>query len=73
MRTILAATFIAAGIAIGACGASAAPASGADLERAGSAASLFSEIRYYRSHGRLCYTKCYREFVIGRRVCRKFC
>lgn len=73
MRTIVAAIMIAAGVAIGACGASAAPASGATLERAGSAASLLSEIRYYRSHGRLCYTKCYREFVIGRRVCRKFC
>lgn len=73
MRTIVAAVFIVAGAIIGACGASAAPASGAPLDRAGSAASLFSEIRYYRSHGRLCYAKCYREFVIGRRVCRKFC
>jgi len=73
MRAIVGAFFFAAGMVIGACGASSAPASGAGLERAGSAATLFSDVRYYRSHGHLCYTKCYREFVIGRRVCRKFC
>ena len=31
------------------------------------------EARYFRRHGRTCYRKCYREFVVGRRVCRTHC
>jgi hypothetical protein len=74
MRTILTAMLVAIGIGLlGASGGSAAPADGASLDRAVSAASLVSDIRYYRHYGRLCYSKCYREFVIGPRVCRRFC
>ena len=40
---------------------------------AAAADSILSTARYFRRHGCLCYRKCYREFVIGRRVCRTFC
>jgi hypothetical protein len=74
MRTLFAVMLVAIGVTfIGASGGSAAPVNGAALDRAASAATLLSDIGYYRSHGRLCYAKCYREFVIGRRVCRRFC
>ncbi len=74
MRTSVAAIVIAAGcIAGGVAGAAATPVEGVALERAASADSLLTRISYYRWHGRLCYTKCYREFLIGRRVCRRFC
>jgi hypothetical protein len=72
MRTILVAMLVAAGIGwVGTSTLSAAPASGAVIGQ--SAASLLSEARYYRSRGRTCYVKCYRDFVIGPRVCRRYC
>ncbi len=74
MRTIVAVILIAAGLAVsGAATGAAGPIEGATLARAANADSLLSPIGYYRWHGRLCYSKCYREFIIGRRVCRRFC
>lgn len=50
---------------------SAAPAGGAVIAEAASPA--VTPAHYVRRHGRVCYRKCYREFLIGRRVCRTFC
>ena len=36
-------------------------------------ATLLTDVGYVRRHGRTCYHKCYREYVIGPRVCRTFC
>jgi hypothetical protein len=70
----MAVVLMAAGVAVGSMAvAAAAPSNGVMLGRAAEADSLVSRIAYHRWHGRLCYTKCYREFVIGRRVCRRFC
>jgi hypothetical protein len=52
---------------------SAAPASGSSLVRAPESGSLLQQIRYHRYRGHACYTKCYRDFVIGPRVCRTYC
>ncbi len=77
MRTIVSAILVTIGIATGGFAtagigsAAAGVADGAALER--SAGTLLSPAAYPRWHGRVCYTKCYREFVIGRRVCRRFC
>ena len=72
MRTILMAMLIAAVIGwVGATSGSAAPMTAATFNNA--AGSLALPAHYYRHHGRLCYAKCYREFIIGRRVCRRFC
>jgi hypothetical protein len=71
MRKILAAMLIAA--ATGWIGATAAPINPAALDAAANAVSPLSQAWYYRHHGRVCYAKCYHEFIIGRRVCRRFC
>ncbi len=74
MRTIAAAILIVGGIGvIGASGGSAAPLGGAPLDRAASAASPFTPVHYYRWHHRICYSKCYYDFFVGHRVCRRFC
>jgi hypothetical protein len=74
MRAILAAMLIAAVTGwVGATGGSAAPINAATLDSAAGSLSPLSQAHYYRHHGRLCYAKCYREFIIGRRVCRRFC
>ena len=73
MRTILAAMLVVAGVGLFGSGGSAAPVSGAALDRAASPAPLPSQIRYLRGHGRLCYRKCYRAYFIGHRVCRTYC
>jgi hypothetical protein len=74
MRTLVVATLMAIGAGlVGASGAAAAPADGAVLERVASTGAPLSRAGYYRRHGRLCYAKCYREFIIGPRVCRRFC
>jgi len=36
-------------------------------------AAMLSDVRYVRRHGMTCYRKCYRELLIGPRVCRTFC
>lgn len=74
MRTLLIATLVAAGLGwIGTSALSAAPVSGAAIDQAATAASPLKAARYQRYRGRVCYTKCYREFVIGPRVCRRYC
>jgi hypothetical protein len=74
MRTILAAMLVVAGVTLlGASSGSAAPANGAALGNAASETSLLSQIRYFRWHGQLCYHKCFREFLVGPRVCRNYC
>jgi hypothetical protein len=74
MRRIVVAAVAVAGLGLmGIANGSAAPASGGSLARAANGGSLLSQIRYYRHHGHVCYTKCYRDFVIGPRVCRTYC
>jgi hypothetical protein len=73
-RTLLAALLVSAGVGLMASqNGSAAPANGTALDRAADAGSLVSQVRYYHWHGRVCYSKCYRDFVIGPRVCRTYC
>ena len=75
MRTILATMFVAAGIGLLLVpNGSAAPINGAAFSLAIGSTSLLHNINYYfRRHGRICYRKCYHEFIIGRRVCRTYC
>jgi len=87
MRKIVVAMLAVAGIGmIGMANGSAAPAVGASPVRAqdhvndrvkddrvGDSGALLQQIRYYRYRGHACYTKCYRDFVIGPRVCRTYC
>jgi len=74
MRKLLIAILVTAGLGwIGTSGLSAAPATGAVIDQAATAASPLTGARYVRHRGRVCYTKCYREFVIGPRVCRRYC
>ncbi len=51
----------------------AAPASRMSAVRTEDGGSLLQQIRYHRWRGHACYTKCYRDFVIGPRVCRTYC
>lgn len=78
MRKIVAAMLAVAGIGlIGMANGSAAPADGASLvrtqDRVKDGGALLQQIRYYHYRGHVCYTKCYRDFVIGPRVCRTYC
>ena len=74
MRTILTAMLATAAVGwVGTSTLSAAPANGMVIGQTATAASLLSETRYYRARGRTCYVKCYRDFVIGPRVCRRYC
>jgi len=73
MRTIFLAMLVTLGLGlIGTSQMAAAPADGAAIAKA-SSATLLTDIGYVRRHGRTCYHKCYREYVIGPRVCRTFC
>ena len=74
MRTLLIAMLVTAGLGwSGTSGLSAAPAAGAVIDQTATSASPFTSARYVRYRGRACYTKCYREFVVGPRVCRRYC
>jgi len=74
MRKIAVAMIVAAGLGVtGMATGSAAPANGTALAPARASGSLLQQIRYYRYRGHACYTKCYRDFVIGPRVCRTYC
>jgi hypothetical protein len=74
MRTIFLAVLVLLGLGlIGPSQMAAAPADGAAIARIATADTLLTEIGYVRRYGRTCYRKCYREYVIGRRVCRTFC
>lgn len=74
VRTVITAMFTAAGIGLlAAPSGSASPVNGAAFDRTATAASLFSPARYDVRHGRRCYAKCYYDFFVGHRVCRRFC
>jgi len=49
---------------------SAAPASGSVLTEE---ATLAATPAAYARHRRTCHRKCFREFVVGRRVCKTYC
>jgi hypothetical protein len=71
MRIMTLALLVAAAVVLSAPSGSAAPVGGVVTTEEGTAAA--TPVRYVRHHGRSCYRKCYREFVIGRRVCRTYC
>lgn len=74
MRNIFIATLVALGLGlIGASQMAAAPADGAAIAKAANAGTLATDVGYVRRYGRTCYHKCYREFLIGRQVCRTYC
>jgi hypothetical protein len=50
----------------------AVPADGAAMKRAAAAASTVQEAQFYARPTRHGVIKCYREFVVGRPVCRHF-
>lgn len=73
MRNMLIVSMAALGFGLAAAPAvMAAPAAGGVMTQLATGTPLH-EVRYVRHHGRICYHKCYREFVIGPRVCRTFC
>jgi hypothetical protein len=51
--------------------ASALPANAGAIEQAASAASPVEHVQFYARRTRHGLVKCYREFVIGRYVCRR--
>ncbi len=72
MRIMTIVVFAAATLMLGSVGpGSAAPAAGGAIAQ--TAQDTAESARYIRRKGRSCYRKCYREFVIGRRVCRTYC
>jgi len=73
MRTIFVAILIAIGLGlIGISQIIAAPAEGTAIAKAANNV-LLNDAGYVRRHGRTCYHKCYRDFLIGPRVCRTYC
>ncbi len=72
MRRIRFTLGLAAGIGLMLCqNASALPANAGAIERSASAASPVEQAQYYVRRTRHGLVKCYREFVIGRYVCRR--
>jgi hypothetical protein len=71
MRTTLAALSLAAviGLTLGQ-NAAALPANPGAIEQSASAAAPLARVQFYERHTRHGLVKCYREFVIGRYVCR---
>ena len=73
MRTTLAALSLAAAVGLICCGSAAAvPASAPALQEAVAAASPLAHAQYYERHTRHGVVKCYRQFVVGRYVCRRY-
>jgi hypothetical protein len=73
MRATLAALSLAALISLVCCpGASAVPASAPAMHEAAATASAVQQAQYYERHTRHGVMKCYREFVVGRYVCRRY-
>lgn len=71
MRTVLFALGLAAGIGLTLCqNASALPANAGAIEQSASAASPVEHVQFHVRRTRHGLVKCYREFVIGRYVCR---
>jgi hypothetical protein len=72
MRTILPALGLAAGIGLMFCqNASALPVNAGAIGEAASVASPIEHVHFYERHTRHGLVKCYREFVVGRYVCRR--
>jgi hypothetical protein len=73
MRTTFAALSFAALISLVCCpDASAVPASAPAMKEAAATASAMQRAQYYERHTRHGVVKCYREFVVGRYVCRRY-
>jgi len=73
MRTKLAALTLAAAAGLICCGGAAAvPASAPAVKEAAAAASPLTPAQYYERHTRHGVVKCYRQFVVGRYVCRRY-
>ena len=73
MRTTLAALSFAAVVSLVCCpGARAVPASAPAMQEAAATASAVQQAQYYERHTRHGVMKCYREFVVGRYVCRRY-
>jgi hypothetical protein len=73
MRTKLAALSLAAAAGLICCGpAAAVPASAPAMKAAAAAASPLAQAQYYERHTRHGIVKCYRQFVVGRYVCRHY-
>ena len=73
MRTALTVLIFAAGIGLSSAGsAGAVPAGGAAIKDAAMAASAVQQAQFSIRRTRHGYRKCYREFVIGRYVCRTY-
>jgi hypothetical protein len=73
MRTVLAYLSLAAGIGLACCQSAAAfPVGAGTLEQAATAASGIQSTQYAERHGHHHITKCYREFVVGHYVCRRY-
>jgi hypothetical protein len=72
MRTTSAALSLAAFIGLVCCqDAGAVPANAPALKEAAAASSI-EPAQYYERHTRRGIVKCYREFVVGRYVCRRY-
>ena len=73
MRTMLAGLGVAAVIGLLSCqGAAAFPAGAAALGASAGAAPTLQLAQYSERHTRHGVVKCYREFVVGRYVCRRY-
>jgi hypothetical protein len=73
MRTTLLALSFAAGIGFVCCqSAGAVPAGGAAIQAAATTGSTIEQVQYRQHRGRHGITKCYREFIFGRYVCRTY-
>ena len=73
MRTTLAALSSAAAIGLVCCqSAAAVPASAPALKEAAASTAAVLQAQYYERHTRHGVVKCYREFVVGRYVCRRY-
>jgi hypothetical protein len=73
MRATLAVLSLAAGIGLFTCQSAVAfPVPGDAMAQSAAAASGVERTQYNEHYRRRGYTKCYREFVVGRYVCRTY-
>jgi hypothetical protein len=73
MRMTLAALSLAAATGVICCeSAAAVPARAPAMRAAAAGASPLVHAQYYERHTRHGVVKCYRQFVIGRYVCRRY-
>jgi hypothetical protein len=73
MRTVLASLSLVAGIGLVFCQSAAAfPVGAGAIQQAATADSGIQHTQYAEHRGRHRITKCYREFVVGHYVCRRY-